>query len=169
MAAQSASLEIIEDFLAQKRIALAGISRNSASDSRRLFEELRERGYDVVPVTPNAAELEGQRCFRRVQDIEPPVQGVLVMTSPEVAETVVNDCVEAGIRRIWLYRGATGEGSVSERALAVCKERAIAVVAGQCPFMFLPGSAGVHRFHGFVRKIIGRYPKHARASSNLAA
>lgn len=169
MVDQSASLEIIEDFLAQKRIAIAGISRNPGSDSRRLFEELSERGYDIVPVTPNASELQGHRCFSRVQDIEPPVQGVLVMTSPEVAATVVNDCVEAGIRRIWLYRGAAGKGSVSEQALAICKEHGIQVVAGQCPFMFLPGSAGVHRFHGFVRKIIGRYPKHAHASSKLAA
>ena len=166
MAHQSATLEVIENFLAQKRFALAGLSRNAGSDSRRLFEELRNRGYDIVPLNPNAIQMDGQRCFSRVQDIQPPVQGVLVMTSPQVAETVVNDCVAAGIRRIWLYRGAAGKGSVSERALAVCKQRGIEVVAGQCPFMFLPGSAGVHRFHGFVRKIIGRYPRHA--SSKLA-
>ncbi len=166
MAHQSATLEVIENFLAQKRFALAGLSRNAGSDSRRLFEELRKRGYDIVPLNPNAIQMDGQRCFSRVQDIQPPVQGVLVMTSPQVAETVVNDCAAAGVRRIWLYRGAVGKGSVSERALAVCKQRGIEVVAGECPFMFLPGSAGVHRFHGFVRKIIGRYPKHA--SSKLA-
>jgi uncharacterized protein len=168
MADESASLEIIEDFLAQKRIAIAGISRDSASDSVKLFEELCRRGYDVVPVNPNTAEVQGRRCFARVQDIQPPVEAVLVMTSPEVTETVVNDCAEAGIRRVWMYR-ATGKGSVSAKAVALCKERGIEVVPGQCPFMFLPDSAGVHRFHGFVRKIIGRYPQRARASGRHAA
>jgi uncharacterized protein len=169
MADQRASLDIIEDFLAQKRIAIAGISRDSATDSARLFEEFIRRGYDVVPVNPNTAQVQGRRCFARVQDIQPPVDAVLVMTPPEVTESIVNDCAAAGIRRVWMYRGATGKGSVSAKALALCEERGIDVVPGQCPFMFLPHSAGVHRLHGFVRKITGRYPQRARASNRHAA
>lgn len=157
-----ASLEIITDFLAHKRIAMAGISRDPANLSVKLFQELIGRGYDVVPVNPNLREVEGRRCFGRVQDIEPPVEAVLVMTSPEVAETVVRDCAEAGVRTIWMYR-AVGKGSVNQKALEFCQERGIRVIPGECPFMFLPGSAGVHRFHGFVRRITGRYPKHAAA------
>ncbi|HEX4783398.1 MAG TPA: CoA-binding protein [Candidatus Sulfotelmatobacter sp.] len=163
------SLEAIENFLAQKRIAIAGVSRNSESDSQKMFEALRTRGYDVVPVNPKAIQVQGQRCFSRVQDIQPPVHGVLVMTSARVADKVVSDCAEAGVRRIWLYRGAAGQGSVSERALAICENRGIEVVAGQCPFMFLPGASGVHRFHGLIRKMIGRYPKHCNGSSKLPA
>jgi len=163
MTAKSASLEVIEDFLAQKRIAMVGISRDPANFSVKLFEELCRRGYDVVPVTPNAAEVQGRRCFARVQDVQPPVEGALVMTSPDVTETVVSDCAEAGIPRVWMYR-ATGKGSVSEKAVAFCEERGIRLVPGQCPYMFLPEAAGVHRFHGFVRKIIGRYPRHEHIS-----
>jgi len=160
MASQRASLETIEDFLAQKRIAMAGISRDSESFSVKLFEELCRRGYDVVPVNPNTAEVEGRRCFARVQDIQPPVEAVLLMTSPEATEAVVNDCAEAGIRRVWMYRAA-GKGSVSAKAVAFCQEQGMRVVPGQCPFMFLPDAAGFHRFHGFNRKITGRYPRRA--------
>jgi len=160
MASQRASLETIEDFLAQKRIAMAGISRDSESFSVKLFEELCRRGYDVVPVNPNTAEVEGRRCFARVQDIQPPVEAVLLMTSPEATEAVVNDCAEAGIRRVWMYRAA-GKGSVSAKAVAFCQEQGMRVVPGQCPFMFLPDAAGFHRFHGFIRKITGRYPRRA--------
>lgn len=160
MAVQSASLETIEDFLAQKRIAMAGISRDPKSISVTLFEELCRRGYDVVPVNPNAAEVQGRRCFARVQDIQPPVEAALLMTSPDATETVVNDCAEAGIRRVWMYRG-TGKGSVSGKAIAFCQEQGIQVVPGECPFMFLPDSAGIHRVHGLVRKITGRYPRRA--------
>jgi uncharacterized protein len=168
MTAKDASLEIIEDFLAQKRIAMVGISRDPANLSVKLFEELCRRGYDVVPVNPNTTEVQGRRCFARVQDIQPPVEGALVMTSPEVTETAVNDCAEAGIPRVWMYR-ATGKGSVSEKAVAFCVERGIRVVPGQCPFMFLRNAAGVHRFHGFVRKIMGRYPRRSHTSNRRAA
>ncbi|MFZ0862194.1 MAG: CoA-binding protein [Candidatus Sulfotelmatobacter sp.] len=168
MAAQRASLEIIEDFLAQKRLAMVGISRDPAHFSVKLFEELCRLGYDVVPVNPNAAEVQERRCFARVQDVQPPIEAALLMTSPEVTETVVRDCAEAGISRVWMYR-ATGKGSVSSKAVAFCEERGMRVVPGQCPFMFLPDTAGVHRFHGFVRKITGRYPRRAHNSNRHAA
>jgi predicted CoA-binding protein len=158
MAIQSAPLETIEDFLAQKRIAMAGISRDPASFSAKLFEELCRRGYDVVPLNPNTAEVQGRRCFARIQDVQPPVEAVLLMTSPEATETVVNDCAEAGIQRVWMYR-AGGRGAVSRQAVQFCRERGIQVVPGECPFMFLPDTARFHRFHGFVRKITGRYPR----------
>jgi predicted CoA-binding protein len=158
MATQRVSLETIEDFLAQKRIAMAGISRDAASFSVKLFEELCRRGYDVVPVNPNTAEVQGRRCFARVQDIQPPVEAALLMTSPEATETVVNDCAEAGVRRIWMYR-AGGKGAVSTKAVAFCRQQGIRVVPGQCPFMFLPDTAAFHRFHGLIRKVTGRYPR----------
>ena len=157
-----ASLEVVTDFLAYKRIAMAGITRDPGNLSVKLFQELIRRGYEVAPVNPNLAEVEGRRCFRRVQDIEPPVEAVLLMTSPEVTETVVRDCAEAGVRTVWMYR-AGGKGSVSDKAVEFCRERGIQVIPGECPFMFLPGSAGIHRFHGFVRKITGRYPRRAAA------
>lgn len=163
MVAHRVSLDTVEDFLTQKRIAMVGISREPRSDSGMLFEELCRRGYDVIPVNPNMPEVLGRRCFAHVQDIQPPVEGALLMTSPEITDTVVRDCAEGGIRRIWMYRGM-GKGSVSAKAVEFCQERGIQVIPGQCPFMFLPDTAGVHRFHGFLRKLTGRYPRRAHAS-----
>jgi hypothetical protein len=156
-------LEIIEDFLAQKRLAMIGVSRNPKDFSAVLFEELRKRGYEVIPVNPNATEVLCQHCFARIQDVKPPVDTVLLMTPSRSTDAVVSDCAEAGIKRIWMYR-AGGKGAVSPRAVAFCHERGIRVVPGQCPYMFLPGSGGVHAFHGFIRKITGRYPKHQHAA-----
>lgn len=157
------SLESIEDFLAQRRIAMIGVSRNPKDFSAVLFDELRKRGYDMVPVNPEAGEVLGLTCFARVQEIQPPVDAALLMTTAEVTDTVVSDCAAAGIRRIWMYR-AGGRGAVSAKAVAFCQEHGIQVVPGQCPFMFLPGAGGVHKFHGLIRKITGRYPKHQHAA-----
>jgi hypothetical protein len=167
MEVQKVSLEAIEDFLAQKRIAMVGISREPRSFSVTLFEELCRRGYDVVPVNPKTPNVLGNRCFARVQDIQPPVEGALLMTSPEVTDRIVSDCAEAGIPRIWMYR-AGGKGAVSKSAVAFCQKRGIAAIPGQCPFMFLPEAAGFHRFHGFIRKITGRHPRRAQVTNGRA-
>ena len=155
--ARDVSLEVIDDFLSQKRIAMVGISREPRSFSVSLFEELCRRGYDMVPVNPNTPNVLGHRCFARLQDIEPRVDTVILMTSPAQTEKVVADCAEAGIHRVWMYRAA-GKGSVSPKAVAFCRERGMQVVPGECPFMFLPGADGIHRFHGCVREITARLP-----------
>ena len=160
--ARDVSLEVIDDFLSQKRIAMVGISREPRSFSVSLFEELCRRGYDMVPVNPNTPNVLGHRSFARLQDIEPRVDTVILMTSPAQTEKVVADCAEAGIHRVWMYRAA-GKGAVSPKAVAFCRERGMQVVPGECPFMFLPGADGIHRFHGFVRKITGRIPHHSDA------
>src|ERR1700687_1437672 len=154
MSALNVSLETIEDFLAQKRIAMVGVSRDAKDFSVMLFNELCRRGYEVVPVNPVTTELWGRRCFARVQEITSRVDGVLLMTSPSVTDAVVRDCAEAGVRRVWMYR-ATGKGAVSPDAVKFCESNWMTVIPGECPFMFLPEGSWVHRFHGFVRKIAG--------------
>lgn len=145
-------MQAIQDFLGLRRFAVVGVSQKPKDFSRTLFHEFLERGYDAVPVNPAVQEIEGRRCFARMQDVEPPVDGVLLMTSPPVTDTVVRDCAAAGVKRIWMYR-ATGKGAVSEDAVAFCASNGMSVIPGECPFMFLPGAALVHRLHGWVKRI----------------
>jgi predicted CoA-binding protein len=145
------------DFLAQRRIALVGVSRDPRDLSRALFKELRARGYDVVPVHPTLASVDGVPCARRLQDVTPKVDGTLLMTPPEATDRVVFDCAETGIERVWIHRGA-GRGAVSQVAVSFCHDHGIAVVEGACPFMFLPRAGFVHRTHGLLARLFGRHP-----------
>ena len=120
------SFETIAEFLAQKHIAMIGISRNPKDFSASLFRELERRGYDIVPVNPKASE---------------------VMGRPALPE----------------YRTFRHRSMAREKAVTFCQECGMQVVPGQCPFMFLPGSGRVHTFHGFLRKIFGKYPRHQHA------
>jgi predicted CoA-binding protein len=153
----------VVDFLARKRIAMVGVSRDPLDFTRGLFRELLRRGYDMVPVNPIGGSMEGLRCWQRVQDIVPPVEGALLMTPPDLTEQVVKDCAEAGITRVWMHRGI-GPGAVSATAVAFCRVRGMSVVAGACPYMFLPRSGLVHRVHGFFsRGLYFARPAHAHA------
>lgn len=150
----------IDEFWGLKRIAVVGVSRDPKHFSNTVWQELVQRRYEAVPVNPATDRIDGQACYARVQDILPPVEGVLIMTPPQVTDQVVRDCAEAGVSRVWMHRGAGGgPGSVSRDAVAFCESRGIGVVAGYCPYMFLPGTPFFHGLHAFVKKVTGSYPK----------
>jgi len=147
----------IDGFLGLKRIAMIGISRDEHQTSRYLFRELTQRGYDLVPVNPNAQEIEGRQCFATIAQVEPKVDGALVFTPPPTNHRVVEECLAAHVPRIWLY-GAGGGGAASQDVVEMCDKAHVPVVAGECPFMFLPQTAWFHRAHGWVRNILGHGP-----------
>lgn len=149
--------QLIDDFLAQKRIAVVGVSRNPRDFTRMMLNEFLQRGYQALPVNPNASEIDGHACVPRVGQIRPRPDAVLVMTPASQSEAVAKECAEMGVERIWFYR-AVGRGAVDERAIDLCEERGMRVVSGRCPFMFFP-HPGVHALHGFLLKLIGRYPR----------
>ncbi len=148
---------LIKEFLMQKRFAMVGVSRDPRDFSRRMFKELLQRGYDVIPVNPNLKEMEGKVCFAHIQDIRPPLTSALLMTPRSMTDQILRDCVDAGMTLVWIY-GISGTRDVSPNALKICEEHGIALVPGYCPYMFMPMAALFHRMHGFAWKVIGRYP-----------
>jgi uncharacterized protein len=155
-----ATQQEIDAFWQLKRLAVVGVSRNPRHYTNAVWRELRDRRYDVVPVNPNATEIDGRRAFARVQDIDPPVEGVVVLAPPSVTEQVVLDCLAAGIRSVWLRRGAGGgRGAVSPAVVEQARSAGMIVIAGLCPFMFLPGTPAFHQAHAFLKKMTGTYPK----------
>ncbi len=143
-------LDLARQFLQTKRLALIGLERSEHGFSRAIYRELVKRGYDVVPVNPGLLSAEGQRCYPRVQDIEPKVSAALIMTAPAQSALVTRDCLAAGIRQLWYHRG-TGAGSASPEALALCRENGLQPVTDLCPFMALPNAGWFHGLHTFLR------------------
>jgi len=137
-------------FLELSRIALVGLSRNPGDFSRAVFRELLARGYDVVPVNPALGEVEGRRCWGRVRDIAPPVQGAILLTPPARTAEAVRDCLAAGVRELWLHRGA-GAGSATPEAIEVARAAGVEPLTGLCPFMALEGAGWFHQVHRFFR------------------
>lgn len=136
--------EAAHEFLAQRRIAVAGVSRDPKQPANLIYRRLRDAGHDVFAVNPNATEVEGDRCYASVTELPEHVDGVVVVTTPEVAMQVVADCATAGVERVWLHRGM-GPGSMSEEAVAACHEHGIRVIPGGCPNMFGDTSDPGHR------------------------
>jgi predicted CoA-binding protein len=149
-----ATRELVDSFLALKRIALIGASRDEKAFSRGVLRLLVQHGYDVLPVNPNLAGAEGLPCYTCVGAIAPPVEGAMIMTAPSRSEGIVRECARAGVRRVWLGRGA-----VSAAAVAACRETNMEVVAGECPFMYLSGRQFPHNVHAWIRRLTFTFPR----------
>ena len=150
--------EATRDFLAQKRIAVAGVSRTPASHGGNvIYKRLRDRGYEVFAVNPNADTVEGDRCYHDLASIEGGVGAVVIATNPRDTPSVVEDCAKLGITRVWMHR-SFGEGSVSDEAVRVGREGGMTVIAGGCPLMFDPTADFGHKCMRWVAGITGNAP-----------
>jgi predicted CoA-binding protein len=140
-------------FLANKRVAVTGVSRTPKTHgSNTVYRRLRERGYDVFAVNPNAAEVEGDRSYPDLKSIPGGVEAVVIGTRPERAEATVRECAELGIEHVWMYRGP-GAGSVSSKATDYGRLHGITVIDGGCPCMFDPTADLGHKI---MRRVYGR-------------
>jgi predicted CoA-binding protein len=147
------------DFLSNKRVAVTGVSRTPGSHgSNVVYKRLRERGYDVFAVNPNADEVEGDRAYHDLHSIPGGVDAVVIATRPETADETMRNCVELGIRHVWMHRGP-GAGSVSETATAYGREHGIIVIDGGCPCMFGPTADPGHKTMRFVFTLTGHVPR----------
>ena len=158
---QTATLDAkIEDFLAQKRIAVAGVSRNNSSHpaGNLIYRKLKKTGHDVFPINPHMPTFEGDRCYPSVKSIPGGVDGVVIITRPETTEQIVRECNDAGVRRVWIHRSVVKGSSVSPDAVEFCRQHDISVIAGACPMMFGPGADAGHVCMRWVLRVTGGLP-----------
>lgn len=148
----------IAEFLSGKRIAVAGVSRQAHAAANAVFRKLRDCGYEVFPVNPNAEEVEDVRCYPDVPSVPGEVDGVVIATHPRVSASVVSQCEEHGVRRVWFHR-SFGAGSVSDEAVRECRTLGIDCIVGGCPLMFCDPVDVGHRCMRWWLQRRGRIPK----------
>lgn len=150
---------LVSDFLAQKKIAVAGVSRSDGNAPANLiYRKLRGAGYRVFAVNPQAETVEGDRCFHDLRSLPEPVDAAVLATPAGTARALVEECFQAGIPRVWMHR-SLGEGSVSEDAVRFCREKNLAVIPGGCPMMFCAPVDFGHKCMRWFLRLTGNLPK----------
>ena len=142
--------EAAAEFLAKKRVAVTGVSRTPKDHgSNTVYKRLRERGYAVFAVNPNANEVEGDPSYKDLRSIPGGVDAVVIGTRPELAEDTMGECADLGIKHVWMHRGP-GTGSVSAAATECGRRHGICVIDGGCPLMFGPTADVGHKLMRLV-------------------
>jgi predicted CoA-binding protein len=133
------------EFLDHRRVAVTGVSRHpEGHGSNVVYKRLRDRGYEVFAINPNAEEVEGDKCYSDLRSIPDGVDWVVIGTKPETADATMQECVDLGIQRVWMHR-SFGTGSVSESATHYGREHGVTVIDGGCPCMFNPTGDPGHK------------------------
>lgn len=151
--------EAASEFLGHKRVAVTGVSRTPGSHgSNVVYRRLRDRGYEVFAVNPNADEVEGDPAYPDLSSIPGGVEAVVIGTRPAIADDTMRECAELGVKYVWMHRGPGG-GSVSPTATAYGRERGITVIDGGCPCMFGPTADFGHKAMRFALTMSGSVPR----------
>jgi len=150
----------VQDFLAQKRIAIAGVSRDDRGHpaGNLIYRRLKSTGHQVFAVNPNMPAFEGDRCYPDLKSIPGGVDGVVIITRPEITARIVRDCDAAGVHRVWMHESMAKGSSVSSDAVEYCRGHNIDVIAGGCPMMYGDGVDFGHTCMRWVLKLTGKLP-----------
>jgi uncharacterized protein len=150
----------VNEFLAQKRIAVAGVSRNGSQHpvGNLIYRRLKTTGHDVFPVNPQMRTFEGDRCYPDLQSIPGRVDAVVIITRPETTERIVRDCNDAGVPRVWMHQSLGKGSSVSPEAVEYCRQHGISVIAGACPMMYGDGADFGHTCMRWILRVTGGLP-----------
>lgn len=154
--------QAIRQFLAAKRIAVAGVSRDPRMPANHIYVKLRGTHSRIFPVNPHAQEVEGDPCFPNLAAIPGGVEALVISTPPAAAEGLVRECMALGIHQVWMHR-AFGEGSVSPAAVRLARENGITVIDGACPMMYVEPIDFAHKCVRGVLGMMGKLPAAARA------
>jgi uncharacterized protein len=151
--------EAASEFLANRRVAVTGVSRDPQNHGGNVvYKRLRDRGYEVFAVNPNADEVEGDRSYHDLRSIPGGVAAVVIATRPEIADQTMRECAELGIEQVWMHR-SFGTGSVSDTATTYGRQHGITVIDGGCPCMFDPTADIGHKAMRLVFTVRGHVPK----------
>lgn len=152
---------MVQDFLAQKKIAVVGVSDKRETGCNAAYQRFKDAGYKVFAVNPRIASFQGDACYADLKSIPEKVDAVFILTSPKVTDQIVQQCVDLGVKHVWMHcmMGvkpglAASMTSVSQSAVEMCNANGIAVIPGSCPNQYLNPDGG-HKFMRGMFKLFG--------------
>ena len=143
----------IEQFLAVKPIAIAGVSRNPKKFGRVAYDELTRKGLELIPINPNLEDINGTVCYPTVAALPEGVKALIIITKKDQTASVVKEALLKGISSIWIQ-----QHSETPETLALLKGKDINLITKQCILMHHKPDS-FHKFHRNLKRFFGGLPK----------
>jgi len=148
------SKKLVDEFVAQKNLAVIGVSRNPRKFGNYIYRELKGKGYNVYPINSNVHEIEGDTCYPTLMNLPQKADAVVINVPPEETEKIVKDVHQAGIKKVWMQ-----QGSQSKEAEKYCEENGIDFISNECIIMFAQPTGFGHRAHKWIWGVLGKLPE----------
>ena len=96
--------KLINIFLDKKNVyAVVGASRDPAKYGHQIYQDLRDGGYRVYPINPNAKTILGDKCYPSLNNLPVKPDVVDVVVPPKIALKTAAECVKQKIDKILLF------------------------------------------------------------------
>ena len=148
--------KLVKDFLAQKKIAVVGVSDKRETGCNASYKKFKQAGYQVFGINPRITTYDGDPCYPDLKALPEKPDAVFILASPKTTDQIVQQCVELGVKHVWMHcmmgtkpGAAASMSSVSSEAVKKCRENGIAVIPGSCPNQFIKPDPG----HAMMRII----------------
>jgi predicted CoA-binding protein len=146
---------LVQNFLAQKKIAVVGVSDKRETGCNLAYTKFKENGYQVFAVNPRISTFNGDPCYPDLKSLPEKPDAVFLLTNPKVTDQIIQQCVDLGIKHVWMHcmMGtkpglASGMTSVSQSAVEMCEANGIEVIPGSCPNQFIKPDFGHNLMRG---------------------
>lgn len=144
----------IDEFLSSNTIAIAGVSRNPKKFGYMVYSELKQKGFNVLPMNPNVDSIDGDKCYSDLKELPISPDALIILTPKSETDTIVQQSIAQGIRNIWIQ-----QGTETKQTLDMISSVEGNFIMGECIFMFAEPVKSIHSFHRFVNKLFGAYPR----------
>ena len=139
------------DFWSGKNYVVVGVSDKKGKFGNTVFKEIKKRSYKVFPVNRKLALFEDQMCYNHLSEISDPLDGVIIITRPDGARKAIRECINLGIKKVWLY-----PGSKCDEAINLAKENDVELIYKACPLLYLEPVKFPHSLHRWIVKVFGK-------------
>ncbi len=143
----------ISSFLQSESIAIAGVSRNPKKFGRIIYDELKKKGYNVIPINPTAEDIDGQKCYNTIDQLPVNTDALIIATPKTQTDQVLQDAFSIGLKNIWVQNHSNTKNTIK-----IAEENNQQIIYKKCIFMFAEPVSGVHKFHRTLTNIFGQLP-----------
>ncbi|MEN9562593.1 MAG: hypothetical protein RIR73_837 [Chloroflexota bacterium] len=81
---------MVKNFLAQKRIAVVGVSDKRETGCNAVYTKFKDAGYQVFAVNPRIASFQGDACYPDLASLPTKPDAVFILANPKVTDTIVS-------------------------------------------------------------------------------
>ena len=87
------------------RIAIIGASADRGKWSNKAVRAYLKKGYDVVPINPKEKNIEGLRCYPKIEDVPGKIDEASLYVPPAIGERLAEGIIKKGIKLVHLNPG----------------------------------------------------------------
>ena len=97
-----------------KSVAIIGASNHRSKFGNKAVRAFLQQRYEVFPVNPHDAEIEGLKTFKRITDVPVRPQMISVYVPPHVLLELLPDIAAKGCDELWLNPGTESDEVLAE-------------------------------------------------------